>query len=103
MRMANVKLTQEQIDEITKAYKGGETMLSLSKRYDVHINTIAKAIHKNGVTRPYRSRGEYVRISVTIERKLFNRLPTSRSVNLSMVVNSLLENWADQNVPNSCQ
>lgn len=92
--MANIKLTQEHISDIIKAYKDGETILSLSKRYGVHANTISNVIRKNGLTRKRRCKGEYVHVSLTIDKKIIDKVNSRpMSINLSMLVNSLLDKW----------
>ncbi|RSM48781.1 resolvase [Amycolatopsis balhimycina DSM 5908] len=44
-------LTDGQVGEVIAAYRSGETAKKLAERYDVHINTIKKKLHKHGVRR----------------------------------------------------
>lgn len=92
--MANVKLTAEQIQDIIKAYKDGEPRQSLSKRYGVHVNTISNIMRKNGLASRRRGKGDYAHISLTIDKKIIDKVNSRpMSINLSMLVNSLLDKW----------
>ena len=95
--MANVKLTAEQIQDIIKAYKDGETIKSLSKRYGVHVNTISNVIRKNGLASKRRGKGDYAHVSLTIDKKIIDKVNSRPSINLSMLVNTLLDDWFSKN------
>ena len=99
--MANRKLSAEQITEIVNAYKDGETMQSLSERYNVHINTISLLVRKNGLSRKRRGNGEFVHMSLTMDVKLIERLAKCKPsmVNMSMFVTTIFENWLKRNEP----
>lgn len=91
--MANVKLTAEQIQDIIKAYKDGEPRQSLSKRYGVHVNTISNIMRKNGLASKRRGKGDYVHVSLTIDKAIVDKVNERPNMNLSMLVNSLLDKW----------
>ncbi|UOZ10204.1 resolvase [Amycolatopsis sp. WQ 127309] len=42
-------LTDNQVGEVVAAYRSGETAKELARRYDVHVNTIKRALRRRGV------------------------------------------------------
>jgi hypothetical protein len=63
----------------------------------VHVNTISNVIRKNGLASKRRGKGDYAHVSLTIDKKIIDKVNSRPSINLSMLVNSLLDDWFSKN------